>query len=262
MPKPLKVGNSINGYEVLVHINTGQMAMAYAARSPAGEKVFLKQYKSPSVMVPWYNAYVAYQQELKRRVETNRVKNFSYRMIEFFEGDWGCRTFFQVFEFVSGGLDMEKVRDQIRPRPHTIPWEKRLILAKVMMAGINALHDAKIVHCDLKPPNVQLFKDDTIAAGYQLKLIDMDFSILADRRAPWHGHAGYVGSPHYMSPEHVSGHVPLPASDIFTCGLILYELIAHGHPYLADDDEQYAEHIRAGKAPPPKLAGKMPAPAN
>jgi serine/threonine protein kinase len=109
---------------------------------------------------------------------------------------------------------------------------------------------------------VQLFKDDTIAAGYQLKLIDMDFSILADRRAPWHGHAGYVGSPHYMSPEHVSGHVPLPASDIFTCGLILYELIAHGHPYLADDDEQYAEHIRAGNAPPPKLAGKMPAPAN
>ena len=71
------------------------------------------------------------------------------------------------------------------------------------MAGIAALHEAKIVHADLKPANAYLIQDPTIAAGYQLKLIDMDFSLLADRRAPWHGHQGYVGTDNYRSPEHM-----------------------------------------------------------
>ena len=49
------------------------------------------------------------------------------------------------------------------------------------MAGIAGLHESRVVHADLKPPNVYLIRDPSIAAGYQLKLIDMDFSVLADR---------------------------------------------------------------------------------
>ena len=74
-------------------------------------------------------------------------------------------------------------------------------------------------------PNVYLIRDPSLGAGYQLKLIDMDFSVLADHRAPWHGYQGYVGSDNYRSPEHLTrGAMPGLASDVFTCGLILYEL--------------------------------------
>ena len=121
----------------------------------------------------------------------------------------------------------------------------------------------KIAHADLKPANVYLIRDTTIAVGYQLKLIDMDFSVLTDHRAPWHGHQGYVGSDNYRSPEHISrGQVPSAASDVFTCGLILYELLAGHHPYWSDDQKEYAAAVMAYRAEPPRLGGLLTPPAS
>lgn len=260
MPRNPKPGDRIDDYRIIDLISVGGMARSYAATSPGGEKVFFKQYKSPTTTVPWYKGYVSYQAELKRRVETSTAKNFTYRFVDFFEADFGGVCYFQVFEFVEGGRDLEAVFNRARENPRSVSWEQRLTLAKVMMAGINSLHEARIVHCDLKPPNIQLFEDKTIAAGYRLKLIDMDFSILSDRQAPWHGHQGYVGSPNYFSPEHLQGPAGVPQlpSDVFTCGLILYELLAGTHPYASEDPEAYAAASRAHRAPLPKLLGPMP----
>jgi hypothetical protein len=131
------------------------------------------------------------------------------------------------------------------------------------MAGIAALHESKIVHADLKPGNALLIADPSLAAGYQLKLIDTDFSLLADRRAPWHGYQGYIGSDNYRSIEHMTrGAIPTLASDIFTCGLILYELLAGQHPYWCEDQGEYAARARTYAAKPPALLGVMPAPAD
>jgi hypothetical protein len=138
-----------------------------------------------------------------------------------------------------------------------------VVWAKVLVAAIAALHEAKVVHADLKPANAYLIKDPTIAAEYQLKLIDMDFSVLADRRPPWHGHQGYVGTDNYRSPEHLArGSVPLLASDVFTCGLILYELLTGRHPYWSDDQSEYARQVQTYRATPPALLGPMPWPAS
>ena len=118
--------------------------------------------------------------------------------------------------------------------------------AKVLTAGVAALHESSVVHADLKPANAYLVEDSSIGSGYQLKLIDMDFSLLADRRAPWHGFQGYVGSDNYRSPEHLTrGGVPEPASDVFTCGLMLYELLAGEHPYWRDDQAEYGALVKA-----------------
>jgi eukaryotic-like serine/threonine-protein kinase len=131
------------------------------------------------------------------------------------------------------------------------------------LATIAALHESKVVHADLKPANAYLITDPTIGSGYQLKLIDMDFSLLADKRAPWHGHQGYVGTDNYRSPEHlVRGSVPGLASDVFTCGLMLYELLAGVHPYWRDEPGDYAKLVMAYAAEPPALLGLMQAPAS
>ena len=261
MPKNAKAGSRIGKYEVTAVLNSGKFAYAYAAKQ-GKEKVFFKQYKSPTVTVSWYKSYVEYQKELKRRIESSAAKNFSYRFIEFFEAEFGCKTYFQVFEFVEGGHDLETLLEQGRSDPRTLSWEQRLTLSKVMMAGVNALHEAGIIHCDLKPPNIQLFKDPSITAGYRLKVIDMDFSILTDRKAPWDGAEGYVGSPMYFSPEHLRGKVPQLASDVFTCGLILHELLVGQHPYRFDDASEYEKAALSHRAPKPSLLGKMPTPAS
>lgn len=255
MPRKAKPGDSIGSYQIEKEINAGAMAVAYKATC-AGETVFFKQYKSPTPTVPWYRKYVEYQQELKRRIEATNAKNFSYRFVEFFEESFGGKNFFQVFEWVEGGKDLEQFLQDARV-PGKVTWDQRLTLARVMMAGINAIHEAGIVHCDLKPPNIVLFEDRDIAAGYRLKVIDMDFSILKDQPAPWHGtDTGYVGTPLYFSPEHLQkGYAPIQPSDIFTCGLILYELLTGSHPY--PDEAGYLDAALNWRAPPPKLLGEI-----
>ena len=255
MPRKAKPGDRIGRYQIEKEINAGAMAIAYKAAC-AGETVFFKQYKSPTPTVPWYPRYVQYQQELKRRIESTNAKNFTHRFIEFFEASFGGRTFFQVFEWVEGGKNLAYLLQDARV-PGKVTWDQRLTLARVMMAGINAVHEAGIVHCDLKPPNIVLFEDRDIAAGYRLKVIDMDFSILKDQAAPWHGtDTGYVGTPLYFSPEHLQkGYTPIQPSDIFTCGIILYELLAGTHPY--PDEASYLDAALNWRALPPKLLGEI-----
>ena len=273
MAKKLKVGDSIRGYKVTRIFGPGAMAISYAAQSPSGQRIFLKQYKSPAPTVVWYRAYVDYQQEVANRVRTGKAANYAVRLVDAFEEVWGGPCYFQAYEFVEHGGDLEKIFEQEREQQRASGarsifadpklWERHVTWAKVFMAGIAALHESQVVHADLKPPNVFLLRDESLGAGYQLKLIDMDFSVLADRKPPWHGHQGYVGTDNYRSPEHMTrGAVPGLASDIFTCGLILYELLAGQHPYWTDDQAEYARRAQAYEAKPPVLGGAMPGDAD
>ena len=271
MAKKLKVGDTVRGYRITKVFGPGAMAISYAAVAPGGQKVFFKQYKSPSPTVVWYPKFVDYQQELSRRVASGKAAMYAVQHVDAFEEAWGGATYFQAFEFVEHGGDLQQILDEERERHRTTGvaptkdpdvWARHVTWAKVFMAGIAGLHESKVVHADLKPPNVYLIKDPSIAAGYQLKLIDMDFSLLADQKAPWHGFQGYVGTDNYRSPEHMTkGAVPGTASDIFTCGLILWELLAGTHPYWQDDQAEYARLVRAHAAKPPALLGVMPGPA-
>jgi len=271
MAKKLKLGDRIRQYRITKVFGPGMMAISYGAETPTGAKVFFKQYKSPAPTVVWYKAYVAYQNELGARVRDGKAAQFAVRQVDAFEEVWGGACYFQAFEFVESGADLQGMLDQEAEwhRRTKAPatrdpavWARHVTWAKVFMTGIAALHESKIVHADLKPANVYLIEDRTITSGYQLKLIDMDFSLLADRRAPWHGHQGYVGSYNYRSPEHMTrGGVPGLASDVFTCGLMLYELLAGYHPYWSDDQAEYARRVQGHTAKPPVLAGPLPAPA-
>jgi serine/threonine protein kinase len=272
MAKKLKAGDVLRGYRITKVFGPGMMAISYAALSPTGTKVFFKQYKSPAPTVVWYREFVAYQRDLSARVRGGRASDFAVRQVDAFEDIWGGRCYFQAYEFVEHGADLQQVLDDEReqhrrteapPTRDAVVWARHVTWAKVLVAGIAALHEAGIVHADLKPANAYLIEDPTIGSGYQLKLIDMDFSLLADRRAPWHGHQGYVGTDNYRSPEHlVRGGVPAKASDVFTCGLMLHELLAGRHPYWSEDQADYARQVQSHAAGPPALVGLMPPPAD
>jgi serine/threonine protein kinase len=272
MAKKLKVGDRIRQYRITKVFGPGMMAISYGAQAPSGEKVFLKQYKSPAPTVVWYKAFVAYQHELSGRVRSGRAGQFAVRQIDAFEEMWGGPCYFQAYEFVENGADLQQMLDEERELHRRTKsaatndpavWARHVTWAKVFMTGMAALHESKIVHADLKPANAYLMQDPTISSGYQLKLIDMDFSLLADRRAPWHGHQGYVGTDNYRSPEHmIKGSVPGLASDVFTCGLMLYELLAGYHPYWTEDQAEYARLVQSHAAKPPALVGVLPSPAS
>ena len=270
MAKKLKVGDKIHGYRITKVFGPGMMAISYAAQAASGTRVFFKQYKSPAPTVVWYAAFVAYQRELAARVSGGKAAHLAVRQVDAFEELWGGACYFQVYEFVNGA-DLQQVLDKEReqhrltkvaPAREPSVWARHVTWSKVLIAAVAALHESHVVHADLKPANAYLVEDRTIGSGYQLKLIDMDFSLLSDRRAPWHGFQGYVGTDNYRSPEHLTrGSVPVMASDVFTCGLMLYELLAGEHPYWRDDQGEYAALVRAYAAKPPALLGSMPVPA-
>ena len=272
MAKKLKVGDAIRGYRVTKIFGPGMMAISYAAEGPGGSQIFLKQYKSPSPAVVWYPQFVEYQRELSRRVRDGKASRYAVRLVDAFEEPWGGLTYFAAFELVPNARDLEHMLEEERevhrrtkapPTRDPAVWARHVTWAKVFMAGIAALHESKIVHADLKPANALLIKDPSLSAGYELKLIDMDFSLLADRKAPWHGYQAYIGTDNYRSPEHMTrGAIPGPASDIFTSGLILYELLVGLHPYWQEDQAEYAKRVRAYDITPPALLGVMPPPAD
>ena len=246
-------GNRIKGYRIEKAFAPGSMSFVGKAVAPNGRTVFFKKYRTPGSATPWLDGFIRYQQDLKALIEAHpAAKSLCYEFIEFFDlrkdGEiMPLRAFYQVFEWVDGGMDMRKVLDELRSNPRAYDWKQRVIFARVMVAGVNAIHQAGVIHTDLKPENLYLMPDPAIAAKYKLRVIDFDASLIEGRQAPWHGHKGYFGTPGYMSPEHLGGpdSVPNKASDVFTCALILGELIGNGHPCGSAMDE-YDERVKTG----------------
>ena len=234
-------GDKIKNYEIIKAFDPGSMTYTGIAKMPTGRKVFLKKYTNPTALVTWYENYILYQAKLKAKIENHAVaKALCYEMIDFFElrnpnGSKLQRAYYQIFEFVENGMDLKKVITSLRSNPNEYNWEQRVIFAKVMMGGIRAIHDAGIIHTDLKPENLFLVPDDSIAAKFKLRIIDLDNSLIDGEKAPWHDERmankeTYVGTPNYMSPEHLTAKVPTKKSDVFTCAIILNELLGKEHP--------------------------------
>lgn len=250
------IGDKVQGYTIAELITIGNNSVAYAATDSSGRKVFFKAYQSPSIRVKWYKPFIEHQKEMKTRIEGSPCRQFCYQFLGGFEHG---RKFHQVFEFLDKSHSLAKILDRIKTHPGEVSWSARELMAKVLVAGIGQLHAAGIVHADLKPDNIMLIEDTSIAMRYRLKIIDMDFSFFTNKKAPWDGFEGYFGTPGYMSPEHSK--VPLPVSDVFTLGIILYQLLGPGHPYPYDDNEKILAAYRAYTAEKPKLAGTPSPPA-
>src|SRR5262249_22288518 len=94
---------------------------------------------------------------------------------------------------------------------------RALALARQIASGLEAAHDAGVVHRDLKPPNVMISGADDLHA------LIMDFGISsssADASA-----SGMLGTPEYMAPEQATGGIVDARADVYAFGLILYEMI-------------------------------------
>ena len=258
MPMKLKLNQkNLPGKGYILKQEIGNGARAYQFRAEKnGQNYFFKQYKSPTPKVSWYREYLDYQEELKRRIESDAVtKKLTYGFYDFFEYEEvpGSKLYCycQSFEWINGRNLAEYLND------HSMNWHQRMVFAKLILMGMKALHGVDVVHSDLKPENIYLMKDSEIKAGYQLKIIDFDTSLLCGRCAPWDCNSddreGYFGTPGYLSPEHLKGEIPQKASDVFTCGIILCELLCScGNPFSVDE-EKYREQALNYDIPKPVL---------
>jgi serine/threonine protein kinase len=258
---PLKQNEKISGYTVQKVFAPGATAyVAKARHDSTGHSVFFKKYRSPGGRSLWFPKYVEYQNRLKAAIHNHPIaKVMCYEMIEFFArqkpgaGNENFRVYYQVFEFVENGKDLRTVLVDGKANPALLTWEQRCLFAKLLLAGVNAIHKAGVIHTDLKPENVYLVPKADVPEKFVVKLIDFDVSIIDGVPPPWQGHIdGYFGTEGYQSPEHFRKIAPMKASDAFTSAIILSELLGEGHP-ARDSMGDYQAMAVEGRLKPFKL---------
>ncbi|MDI7266725.1 MAG: serine/threonine-protein kinase, partial [Myxococcota bacterium] len=133
---------------------------------------------------------------------------------------------FLAMEFVTG------VQLSRAMTPGGMPLERAVHVAEQVLAALGEAHRAGIVHRDLKPENVMLTR-----VGEDpdfIKVLDFGIAKLLDHRTVASRSGLVFGSPKYMSPEAAAGDPVDARSDIYSCGMILYEMLAGRPPFDAE----------------------------
>ena len=212
----LQPGTLVNGrYEVVKCLGTGSMGMVYACRHKelSGHLVAMK---------------VLFSEVAKDEVAAARFRNeivASYgvnhphvvRAYEYFkDGDLTAVT----MEFVGGG----DLADRIA-KDDLIPIEEIVHMLIQMCSGVQAIHDAGIIHRDLKPENILLTGNNDVKIT--------DFGIAKNGTGPrLTEHGGVVGTIDYVSPEYLEKGQVDTRSDIYSLGVLAYEMITGASPFV------------------------------
>jgi serine/threonine protein kinase/formylglycine-generating enzyme required for sulfatase activity len=127
--------------------------------------------------------------------------------------------------------------------------------AHIVMRVAEALHHAHqkgLVHRDVKPPNILLDRDGKpVVVDFGLALREQDFNL----------HRGFAGTPAYASPEQAGceGHRVGPRSDVFSLGVVFYELLTGQRPFRGRSNAEALEQVRSLEPPPPRqLDNRIP----
>ena len=203
-------------YEVQALIGEGGMGKVYTARDRELDKVIaLKTIRSDGGGDP--DAVARFKQELllARKVSHRNV----VRIFDLGESE-GVKFF--TMEFIEG----QSLKALIRKRGR-VPAQETVAICREVLAALQEAHAQGIIHRDLKPQNIMVDK-----AGMAHL---MDFGIARSVDATGMTATGTtLGTPDYMSPEQVRGEKAGEPSDIFSFGVILYEMLTGDVPYHAD----------------------------
>lgn len=196
-------------------------------------------------------ADVAARRRFQREAQMASSLNHPHILTVYDAGDFEGRQYL-VTEFIDGGT----LRDWGHAQKRT--WREIVTLLVGVADGLAAAHAAGILHRDIKPDNVLVGKN-----GYA-KLADFGLAKLDRRVGPDDGTQSLgatgpgmiIGTFAYMSPEQATGKQGDARSDIFSFGILLYELLAGRRPFTGATDRELLQSIIQNTPPP--LGGEVP----
>ncbi|MCR5137460.1 MAG: Stk1 family PASTA domain-containing Ser/Thr kinase [Oscillospiraceae bacterium] len=137
---------------------------------------------------------------------------------------------------------------QYMEKKGALPWNEALHFARQIAKALSHAHSRGIIHRDIKPHNIMLLRDGTA------KVADFGIAALESEVQETNGEA--VGSIHYIAPEQARGELPDPRSDIYSLGVVMFEMFTGRKPYLGDSIREIA--IKHMNAEPPSMIGLNP----
>jgi hypothetical protein len=130
----------------------------------------------------------------------------------------------------------------------TLTWEEALDIGRQVALALGHAHRHGIVHRDVKPENIMMLPDGAVRV--------LDFGVARARNSPPLTHSGFVGSPYYAAPEQVMGRIVDVRADLYSLGVVLYEMIAGDRPFASSTPWSVINQHLAG--PPPALEDSHP----
>ena len=144
-------------------------------------------------------------------------------------------THYIVMEMVEGD-DLKKL---IKSRG-ALPLDKALDLGIQICAALGFAHRSKLVHADVKPQNILINRDGVV------KVTDFGIAQALTDTLPQERSEVVWGSPHYFAPEQARGEKPTPASDVYSIGIVLFEMVTGRLPFVGRSQRELAlAHLQA-----------------
>jgi serine/threonine-protein kinase len=231
-----------NRYQLLERLGSGGMSDVFRARD-----LMLERSVAIKVLHENYSNDAAFQQRFRQ--EARAAANLSHpNIVTVHDFGFDHGQLFIVMEYIPG----KDLKTLLRQRGR-FSVEEAIPLMVQACAGIGYAHRAGLVHCDIKPHNMIVTPDS------RLKVTDFGIAralstIMPDERADvvW-------GSPQYFSPEQATGEAPSPASDVYSLGVVLYEVLTGALPFTAPTSEELARmHLEAAPIPPSEYVPDLP----
>jgi serine/threonine-protein kinase len=238
----------IGQYRIIKFIGKGGMGEVFLAHHTVLERrCALKFMPEELIRQPgWEERFKAEARTLARLDHRNIVR------LHGAVADVQTGKYYLEMELVDGG-DLEK--RIARARPGLDEEETRRVLDEILDA-LDYAHGLKVVHRDLKPANI-LINDEGL-----LKIVDFGVAAAASSGDTQLTKTGYViGSPKYMAPEQILGKKVDHRADIYSVGVILYEMLAGVPPYTKGDHMSVMyQHVQGKAKPCEEINPAIPAP--
>ncbi len=235
-------GQQIDQFRIVRHIARGGMADVYLA-----EDTDLKRKVALKVMLDILAMDTQFVQRFRREAQMvaqlhhpNIVQVYAVGFLP--AGSSTTRRPYIAMQFIEGGSLREKLQE-LADRGKLLTTEQALNIVRQVALALSVAHKAKIIHRDLKPANVLIQPDGTPV------LVDLGIAVAGD--SPKLTQTGaIIGTPHYMSPEQVREQPLDGRSDLYSLGIILYEMLAGILPFTANESIAVL-HQHVYEKPPP-----------
>ena len=206
-------------YEIVAELGQGAMGVVYKARDPMLDRVVA--IKTINLTLPKEELA---EYEARFYQEAKAAGGLSHRnIVTIHDIGRSDRVAYMAMEFLEG----QELRELMQSRV-PIRIEHALDIAAQVAEGLQFAHDRGIIHRDIKPANIMVLNDGAVKIT--------DFGIARMRVNEVKTMTGMIlGSPKYMSPEQVSGKRADTRSDLFSLGVVLYEMLTGTSPFIADN---------------------------
>ena len=212
-------GKTLGGRYVLEEVlGIGGMAVVYKAHDTIDNKtVAVKILK---------DEYVSNDDFRKRfKTESRAISVMSHpNIVKVYDVSFGEKLLYIVMEYVEGINLKQYIQSKGK-----LDWREAVIFTAQILKALHHAHERGVIHRDIKPQNIMLLKDSKT-----IKVADFGIARINDKSETRTFTEGAIGSVHYISPEQAKGEIVDNKTDIYSVGVVLYEMLTSQLPFQAD----------------------------